>query len=209
MNIIIFGPQGSGKGTQAEIISKKFNIPHISTGDIFRAKKKESSEEGKIIADLIDNGNLVPDDITNQLIEKRLQQSDAQAGFILDGYPRNMRQADFLDKCTRLDYAIEIFLNDGESVRRISNRRSCPKCNNIYHLIFNPPQNNKKCDKCKSKLIIRKDDKKRAILKRLKTYHSLTEPIINYYKEKNIYHQVDGAPQIKVVAKAILHILKM
>jgi len=207
MNIIIFGPQGSGKGTQAEILAVKKHIPHISTGDIFRELKHQNTDIAKQVAKLIDNGTLAPDDLTNKIVVEPLTQADTKNGFILDGFPRNIIQAEFLNNITSIDFALEIFIQDDEALKRISKRRSCPKCGKIYHREFSPPENEGKCDDCHAKLIIRKDDQPEAIKKRLATYHEQTEPLIKYYQEKKIYHKIDGSPSIEDVSQGILQII--
>ena len=208
MNIIIFGPQGSGKGTQANLLSAHFNIPHISTGDIFRSRAKEKSDFGKQIAGLINSGQLVPDGITNRVVAERLVQKDAADGFILDGFPRKLIQAQFLDTVTPLDFALEIWIDDDTALSRIGNRRSCPQCGAIYHLLSQPPREENKCDKCGSRLIVRQDDRPEAIKKRLKIYHAQTEPLVDYYKDKGIYRRIDGQPAIEEVNEEVLIILK-
>ena len=147
MNIVLIGKQGSGKGTQAKLISGEYKIPHISTGDIFRETAKINTKLGKQVRNLIDNGILVPDDITNKVIKERLKKEDAKKGFILDGYPRNLSQARFLDKLTKIDYVIEIAVSDKEAIKRVSSRRQCKECNTIYGAT-NQPKNDNKCDNC-------------------------------------------------------------
>jgi len=207
-NIIILGPQGSGKGTQADILSKKFNIPHISTGKIFRGQIKNKTELGRKLKSLVNHGRLVPDEITNEIIKNRLSENDCQNGFILDGFPRNLNQAEFLDKITDINLVLEIWISDEETISRISQRKSCPKCGAIYHLKFKPPQKDEICDKCQKKLIIRDDDKEKAIKKRLKIYHKQTELLIEFYKNKGIYHKINGMPLIPEVTKEIMKIFK-
>ena len=208
MNIIIFGPQGSGKGTQTEILSNKFNIPHISTGVIFREHIKKQTKLGKKIASIINNGDLVPGEIIDPIIRKRLQRSDVKNGFILDGYPRDPAQAKYLNSITSLNYALEIWISDKTSLKRISSRRSCPKCGDVYHLVSRAPKNNNICDHCNTELIIRDDDQPKAIKQRLKIYHNQTEPLIEYYKNKKIFYQVSGEKSISQVTDEILKIIK-
>lgn len=205
-NIIIFGPQGSGKGTQADILSAKFNIPHISTGDIFRKNTKEQTDLGKKITAFLAEGKLVSDKITNEVVKKRLEQPDCQNGFILDGFPRNLNQAEFLNKFKKIWLALEIWISDQETLRRISGRYSCPKCGAIYHTEFKPPKKRGICDKCGTKLIIRNDEE--AIAKRLKIYHEQTMPLIAYYKKQEIYKKIDGTPPIPEVTEKIMKIFK-
>ncbi|MFH1427988.1 MAG: nucleoside monophosphate kinase, partial [Patescibacteria group bacterium] len=139
MNIIILGPQGSGKGTQADIISKKYNIPHISSGDIFRDEIEKNTNLGKTIKRLINQGNLVPDDLTAEIIKNKLSKSNLENGVIFDGFPRNLHQAEFLDEILKINLVFEVWINDKESIKRISGRRSCPKCAKVFHLKYNPP----------------------------------------------------------------------
>ena len=163
MNIIIFGPQGSGKGTQAEVLSEKLNIPHISTGDIFRENIKNQTELGQKAKQYIDQGQLVPDDIVIDMIKDRLSQTDAKQGFVLDGYPRTIPQAEALDQIIKVDQVLEVWISDEESIMRLGGRRSCPKDGNIYHLKFNPPKEDGICDKCGGQLTIREDDTEKLI----------------------------------------------
>ena len=207
-NIVILGPQGSGKGTQAGFISKKFRIPTISTGDIFRENIRRKTLLGKKAERLINNGKLVPDSITNDLIKKRLVKKDAKKGWILDGFPRNLSQARFLDKLSPPSLVIEVYVNDNEVVKRFGGRRTCSKCGTVYHLAYNPPKKKDLCNKCGGRLIVRDDDKQVAIKKRLKTYHEKTEPLIEYYQKKGIVRKINGKPPIKEVSKAIGRLLR-
>ncbi|MBU1778484.1 adenylate kinase [Patescibacteria group bacterium] len=208
MNFILFGPQGSGKGTQAKVLSAKLNIPHISTGSIFREQIKKQTALGKKIKNIVRQGKLISDIITNKVLKKRLSAKDCRAGFILDGYPRNLTQAKFLDKLINTTLALEIWISDKEAVKRISQRRICVKCGAIYHLEFNPPATDNICDLCHSKLSVRKDDKKQAIQKRLRAYHSQTALLINYYKKRKVYKKINGMPSIKEVSKKIYKMIE-
>ena len=208
MNIIIFGPQGSGKGTQAKILSDKFNIPHISTGVIFRTHIKKQTKIGKKIATLINNGDLVPDEITNSIIKKWLKKANAKNGFILDGYPRDLAQAKYLSTITNLTFALEIWISDIVAIERISQRRICSKCKSVYHLVSKPPKNEQTCDICHGDLIVRQDDKPNAVKKRLDLYHSKTESLIEFYKKLKIFHQIDGEKSITKVSEKILKTVK-
>lgn len=207
-NIILFGPQGSGKGTQAGVISEKFGIPHISTGEIFRQEIKKSTALGKMTARIINDGNLMPDDITNKIVEGRLRGDDCQNGFVLEGYPRNLNQAKFLHDVTNIDLALEIWISDDEAVMRLGDRRTCPKCGAIYHLKFNPPKEAGVCDKCGKRLVIRDDDREEAVRARLKTYHEQTEPLVKFYKKEDVYRKIDGMPSIPEVTDAIIEIVE-
>ncbi len=206
-NIVIMGPQGSGKGTQADILSEKLNIPHISTGEIFRENIKNETELGKKISSLVKTGSLVPNEITNEITKERLEKKDCANGFILDGFPRNLAQAEFLDKIININLVINVSINDAEAIKRITQRRTCPQCQKIYHLIYNPPKQENTCDKCNEKLIVREDDKEEAVKKRLAIYNEQTKPLIQYYKDKKIYQEIDGSPTIKEVEEAIAKII--
>ena len=203
MKIVIFGPQGSGKGTQADILAEKLNIPHITMGDLLRLEVQSGSKLGKTIEGLINEGDLVPDEITLDLLKIRLSQSDSQNGFIIDGFPRNLNQSKLLDGLTKIDKALEIWISDEESVKRITGRRSCPVCGAVYHLKFNPPKEENKCDKCDSELIIRDDDREEVIKNRLVIYHEQTEPIIDYYQNQGVHLKINGRPAIAEVAQEI------
>lgn len=207
-NIIIMGPQGSGKGTQADILSQKLSIPHVSTGEIFRENIKNQTELGKKIDSIVKSGALVPDEITNEITKERLELPDCANGFILDGFPRNLVQAEFLDKIKTISLVLEIFIDDEEAIKRITQRRTCLKCQKIYHLTYNPPKNDEICDLCGQKLIVREDDKKESVKRRLAIYHEQTKPLIDYYKAKNIYQEIDGAPPIPEVTAQIMKIFK-
>lgn len=203
MKILVIGPQGSGKGTQAEILSKKFNAPYISTGVIFRQAVKDKTELGKQVKQIIDAGKLVSDELTNKIIKERLSQSDCQNGFVMDGFPRNLIQTEFLDNNFSSDKALEIWISDQEAISRISGRRSCPKCGKVYHLKFNPPEQDEICNECNEKLTIRDDDQEDAIKKRLAIYHEQTEPVLNFYNSQNKLIKINGEPPIAEVTKEI------
>ena len=207
-HIIMLGPQGSGKGTQADMLSAKLSIPKISTGDIFRQNIKEGTELGQKVKAIIDEGHLVPDELTNDLMKNRIQMPDCVNGFILDGYPRNLFQAEALDKVTQITHVLEVYIPDEESVKRIGGRRSC-HCGRVYHLEYNPPKNDEVCDDCGEKLYIRDDDKPEAIKERLKIYHEQSEPLVEYYKEKGVHLRIDGLPAIEEVSGEILEKLNL
>lgn len=209
MNIIIIGPQGSGKGTQADILGKKLNIPHITMGGLLRAEAGSDSALGEKIKTIINQGILAPDEITLALLKQRLDKPDCEAGFILDGYPRNLVQAGDLEQVTNVDLALEIFITDAEALKRTGGRRSCAKCGAIYHLDFNPPKVENVCDKCGGQLTVRDDDKDEVIAKRLAIYHEQTEPLIDYYKKQGVYLKIDGMPPIPEVTKEIFAKLKL
>ncbi len=202
------GPQGSGKGTQADILSEKLGIPHISTGEIFRENIKNQTELGKKIEQIVKSGALVPDEITNEITKQRLEQEDCANGFILDGFPRNLPQTEFLDKVKEMGLILEVWISDEEATKRISQRRTCLKCQRVYHLIYNPPKNDEICDECGQKLVIREDDREETVKNRLKIYHEQTKPLIDYYKAKGVYEKIDGMPPIPEVTEQITKILK-
>lgn len=209
MNIIIFGPQGSGKGTQADILGEKLNIPHITSGGLLRAEAGSESVLGEKIKTIINQGVLVPDEITLELLKNRLDKPDCENGFILDGYPRNLIQTKDLEEIATVDLAMEIYITDAETLRRLSGRRSCSACGAVYHLDFNPPAKAEVCDKCGSVLTIREDDKEEVIKKRLAVYHEQTEPLVYYYQKQGVYLKIDGMPPIPEVTKAIFAKLKL
>lgn len=202
MKIIIFGPQGSGKGTQAELIARRHNLPYISTGDIFRYHLKNQTELGAQVVEYINQGNLVPNELTNKIIKDRIQQPDCEVGFVLDGYPRNKNQQQYLKDITSIDLAIVIEVYDEEAIKRLSGRLAC-KCGLSYHIDFNPPKIKDQCDKCGGGLFKRDDDKPEAIKQRLSLYHSETEPIFDFYDKHGKLFKVDGAKEIEEVYKLI------
>jgi len=192
VRIILIGPPGAGKGTYARYFSKKYCIPHISTGDIFRAEVAKGTELGKKIKDILDKGLLVPDEIVIEVVRRRLSQPDTAKGFILDGFPRTIVQAKALDEMTRIDAAIHIYITMEEAVRRLSNRYICPKCGRVYNLLFNPPKNDLRCDDDGTPLIRRSDDEPEVIRKRYQVYYETFQPIIDYYREKKLLIEIDN-----------------
>lgn len=207
-NIALFGPQGSGKGTQAQKISEYFGIPHLSTGNIFREAIANETELGKKVEDIINRGELVPDEMTDAIVKERLEQEDAQDGFILDGYPRNENQAHALDSIIPLHYAIVITISDEEAMKRITRRRVGIKSGRVYHLDYNPPQVEGKCDVTGEDLIHRDDDQPEAVAKRLEIYHSITQPILDIYRERGVLHEIDGDAPIEEVWNRVLAIFE-
>jgi adenylate kinase len=204
MKLIFIGPQGSGKGTQAEIISKKFSIAHISTGELLRNTKGKLKKQTD---NYMNKGKLIPDKLMIKILEQRIKKKDCKEGFILDGFPRNIEQAKKLDKITSINKVIEIKISDKQAIKRLEGRRICPKCGANYNLVTSPkPKQKEKCDKCGSKLIKRKDDTKPAIKKRLNIYHKKTESILDYYKDKVI--KINGEQSIDKVSKDIIKNLK-
>jgi adenylate kinase len=208
----MLGAPGAGKGTQAKKIAAIYNIPHISTGDIFRANIKDKTDLGLKAKEYMDKGLLVPDELVVDIVADRLKQEDCKDGFILDGFPRTIPQAESLDKAlismdTKINYAINIDVPDENIVRRMSGRRACLKCGATYHINYNPPQVKDICDSCTGELILRDDDKEETVLKRLDIYHKQTSPLINYYEEKNTLVTVDGTKDIDDITKSIVEIL--
>ena len=212
MKIIMLGAPGAGKGTQAKQIADKYSNPHISTGDIFRANIKNGTELGKKAKQYMDQGALVPDELTCDLVMDRIQQDDCKNGFVLDGFPRTIPQAEALDAALgkineKMDYAIDVDVPDENIVNRMSGRRACLNCGATYHLISIPPKVEGICDRCGSEIVLREDDKPETVQKRLKVYHEQTQPLIDYYKNQGILKSVDGTQPMDEVFKAIVTIL--
>ena len=212
MKIIMLGAPGAGKGTQAKKIAEKYSIPHISTGDIFRANIKNGTELGKKAKTYMDQGALVPDELTCDLVMDRIQQDDCKNGFVLDGFPRTIPQAEALDKALSangesVDYAINVEVPDENIINRMSGRRACVGCGATYHIQFNPTKVEGICDACGEKLILRDDDKPETVKNRLSVYHEQTQPLIDYYKNQGILKSVDGTQPMDEVFKAIVTIL--
>lgn len=205
--IALFGPQGSGKGTQAELLAKEYGLFHFSPGAQYRAEIKAGTEIGKIADPIINTGGLVPDHITNQLVADVLKRPEAQNGFILDGFPRNVVQVDALDQMAELTHVFLIDIPEEESIERISNRRSCPKDGSTYHLKYKPPVQAEQCDVCGSDLVQREDDYPESIKKRLSIYRQQTFPVLERYTQRGIFYQVDGRPSIQEVFAQVQHIL--
>ncbi len=212
----MLGPQGSGKGTQAELLSSRLGIPAISTGRLFRAEIEKNTGLGRAIAEYVERGDIVPADIVDQAISERIAETDAMMGFILDGFPRTVEQAEALDRLLdeqggkKVTDAVLINISDEEAVRRLSGRRVCSNknCEASYHVEFHPPQKDPdKCDRCGSPLIQREDDTPDVIRHRLELYHSDTEPVINYYRERGLLREIDGEQPITKVESAIAGVL--
>ncbi|HEY7535761.1 MAG TPA: adenylate kinase [Thermodesulfobacteriota bacterium] len=212
MKLIMFGPPGVGKGTQAAKVSEKYTVPHISTGDILRASVKEGTELGKLAKTYMEKGELVPDDIIIGIIKERVSMQDSKKGFLLDGFPRTIEQAQALDKMLneegqKIDSVISIDLNDEEIVKRISGRRICEKCGSMYHIIYDPPTNMGYCNKCGGGLYQRDDDSEDVIRTRLEVYRRQTEPLKKFYKKWNLLKRVEGFGTIDDVFGRIEKIL--
>ena len=207
MHIIIFGPQGSGKGTQAELIARRYGYAYISTGDIFRHHIKNNTPLGNQVVAYTNAGHLVPDELTNQIVQDRLQQPDCAKGFVLDGYPRNQVQLDFIKTITSINYAIQIDLSYDEAIKRLSGRWAC-KCGLSYHDVHNPPKQPGRCNVCGGELFKRDDDQPEAIKQRLEIYHRQTEPLVAQYQALGILQTVDGAESIEGVFEQIKRVLE-
>lgn len=212
MKIIMLGAPGAGKGTQAKKIAAKYNIPHISTGDIFRANIKNGTELGNKAKTYMDQGLLVPDELVVDLVVDRVKQDDCVNGYVLDGFPRTIPQAEALDKALHaigenMDYAIDVDVPDENIVHRMSGRRACVGCGATYHLEYAPTKTEGICDACGKELILRDDDKPETVKKRLGVYHEQTQPLIDYYTNAGILRTVDGTIDINDVFQAIVDIL--
>ena len=212
MKIIMLGAPGAGKGTQAKKIADKYQIPHISTGDIFRANIKNGTELGKKAKTYMDQGLLVPDELVVDLVVDRLSQEDCAKGCVLDGFPRTIPQAESLDaalaaKGETIDYAIDVDVPDENIINRMSGRRACVACGATYHIVHIPTKVEGVCDRCGEGLILRDDDKPETVKKRLDVYHEQTQPLIDYYSAKNVLKSVDGTQDMEAVFQAIVDIL--
>jgi len=212
MKIIMLGAPGAGKGTQAKMLAAKYEIPHISTGDIFRANIKNGTELGAKAKEYMDKGLLVPDELVVDLIMDRFKADDCKNGYILDGFPRTIPQAEALDKALTavgesIDYAINVEVPDENIVNRMSGRRACVGCGATYHIKYSPTKVEGKCDTCNGDLIIRDDDKPETVLNRLNVYHEQTQPLIDYYSAKGVMKEVDGTVDMNDVFDAIVAIL--
>ncbi|EOT28731.1 adenylate kinase [Eubacterium sp. 14-2] len=212
MKIIMLGAPGAGKGTQAKQIADKYSIPHISTGDIFRANLKAGTELGKKAKEYMDQGLLVPDELTCDLVMDRIGQEDCKNGFVLDGFPRTIPQAEALDAALakineKMDYAIDVDVPDENIVNRMSGRRACLNCGATYHIVSIPTKVEGICDRCGNQVVLRDDDQPETVKKRLNVYHEQTQPLIDYYKKQNILKTVDGTRPMEDVFGAIVEIL--
>ena len=212
MKIIMLGAPGAGKGTQAKMIADKYQVPHISTGDIFRANIKNGTELGAKAKKYMDDGLLVPDELVCDLVVDHVQQEDCKKGYILDGFPRTIPQAEALDAALAklgesVDYAINVEVPDENIVRRMGGRRACVGCGATYHVVYNPTKVENVCDTCGAELILRDDDKPETVEKRLGVYHEQTQPLIDYYTQKGIIAEVDGTVDMQDVFSAICKIL--
>jgi adenylate kinase len=212
MKIIMLGAPGAGKGTQAKMIADKYGVPHVSTGDIFRANIKNGTELGMEAKKYMDQGLLVPDELTVKILLDRVSQPDCKNGYVLDGFPRTIPQAEVLDKALAelgesIDYAIDVDVPDENIVKRMSGRRACVSCGATYHVVHVPPKKEGICDRCGSELILRDDDKPETVKNRLDVYHKQTQPLIDFYTKKGVLKTVDGTVDMQDVFKAIVAIL--
>ncbi len=212
MKIIMLGAPGAGKGTQAKMIAEKYSIPHVSTGDIFRANIKNGTELGMEAKKYMDQGLLVPDELTVKILLDRVAQDDCANGYVLDGFPRTIPQAEVLDKALSelnesIDFAINVDVPDENIVRRMSGRRACLACGATYHIEHIPPKQEGICDTCGQELVLRDDDKPETVLNRLNVYHEQTQPLIDFYTNKGVLKAVDGTVDMTDVFNAIVAIL--
>jgi len=213
MNIVFLGPPGAGKGTQAKILIERYGIPQISTGDMLREHRAKGTELGKKAQEYMDKGQLVPDEIILGMVKERLSQPDCQKGFILDGFPRTVVQAEALDKLLsemgkKLDFALALIVPDDLLVERLTGRRTCKNCGMMYHIKYKPPKVEGKCDVCGGELYQRPDDNEETVRNRLKVYHEQTAPLIEYYKNKGILREIDGSKSIEEITQQIISILE-
>ncbi|MCD8014116.1 MAG: adenylate kinase [Lachnospiraceae bacterium] len=213
MKIVMLGAPGAGKGTQAKMIAAKYQVPHISSGDIFRTNIKNGTELGKKAKEYMDQGLLVPDELTVDLVIDRVSWDDCKNGYILDGFPRTIPQAEALDAALEkagsgLDFAINVDVPDENIVTRMSGRRACTGCGATYHIVYNPSKKGELCEVCGDKLILRDDDKPETVQKRLSVYHDQTQPLIEYYDGQKILKTVDGTQDMNDVFAAIVAILE-
>lgn len=212
MKIVMLGAPGAGKGTQAKMIAEKYGIPHVSTGDIFRANIKNGTELGKEAKQYMDQGKLVPDELTVKILLDRVAQDDCKNGYVLDGFPRTIPQANVLDEALtklgdKIDYAINVDVPDENIINRMGGRRACVACGATYHVVYNAPKTEGICDVCGKELIIRDDDQPETVKNRLNVYHEQTQPLIDFYEAKGVLKSVDGTVDMRDVFAAIVEIL--
>jgi len=210
---VLVGPPGAGKGTQAQFIASHLAIPKISTGDIFRTNVSTGTALGRRAKDYMDRGDLVPDEVTIAMVTSRLQEDDAQAGFILDGFPRNVPQAETLKKLlsdwdTRLDIVLELVVDDDEVVRRLSGRRTCRRCGRVWHATFDPPSRRDRCDDCDGELFQRDDDREETIRHRLDVYAQQTQPLIAFYADEGTLLGIDATGPVEEITGRALAALR-
>lgn len=212
MKIIMLGAPGAGKGTQAKKIADKYRIPHISTGDIFRFNIKENTELGKQAKEYMDQGALVPDELTIRMLMDRIQNPDCENGYVLDGFPRTIPQAESLkaalsENGQKIDFAVNVDVPDENIINRMSGRRACLSCGATYHIVYNPGKKPDSCDLCQAKLVLRDDDKPETVKKRLSVYHQQTKPLLDYYEKEGVLVTVDGTRDLNQVFSDISGLL--
>jgi len=212
VNIIMLGPPGAGKGTQAKMLVDRLGIPQVSTGDMLREAVKKGTDLGKKAKEYMDAGKLVPDEVVIGIVKERLAQSDCGNGFILDGFPRTIPQAQALDEALKglgkkIDHVVNVAVPAEELVTRLTGRRTCRQCGSMFHVVFNPPKKEGVCDKCGGELYQRDDDKEETIRQRLKVYEDQTSPLIDYYGRKGVLHDIDGRGSIDEIFQDILKVL--
>ena len=213
LNIILLGPPGCGKGTQAKMLTEKYHIPQISTGDILREAVKNKTPLGLEAKTYMDSGKLVPDDVVIGIIQDRLKQPDCEKGFILDGFPRTVVQAEALDDTLKtmekkIEHAISISVDEEELLRRLTGRRTCRSCGAMFHILFNPPKKEGICDKCSGELYQRDDDKEETIRNRLNVYNQQTAPLIDYYQKKELLRTIEGVGKIEDIFRKIEEVIE-
>jgi adenylate kinase len=213
VRVVLVGPPGAGKGTQAQFIASHLTIPTISTGEIFRFNVSTGTELGRVAKAYMDRGDLVPDEVTIAMVADRLQEDDAQAGFLLDGFPRNVPQAETLKKMlaewdTKLDLVVELVVDDDEVVRRLSGRRTCRRCGHVWHVLFDPPSRSERCDDCGGELFQRDDDREETIRHRLDVYQQQTQPLITFYADEGILLGVDATGPVEEITDRALSALR-
>jgi adenylate kinase len=213
VRVVLVGPPGAGKGTQAQFIASHLTIPTISTGEIFRSNVSTGTELGRAAKAYMDRGDLVPDEVTIAMVGDRLQEDDAQAGFLLDGFPRNVPQAETLKKMltewdTKLDLVVELVVDDDEVVRRLSGRRTCRRCGHVWHVLFDPPSRSERCDDCGGELFQRDDDREETIRHRLDVYQQQTQPLITFYADEGILLGVDATGPVEEITDRALSALR-
>ncbi len=209
MKLVLIGSPGAGKGTQAKVLSKHFGIAHISTGDLLREETSLKTEIGLKIIDIMNAGKLVSDEIVEALLSNRIKKDDCKNGFILDGYPRNVEQAEGLSAVVgNIDKVVLISVDDNLIIERMVGRRGCPKCGQMYHIKYNPPKEDGVCSECGSELVQRKDDNEETVKNRLSVYHTSTSPIIDYYKNKGLLLEISGVGNIDDISKQLIDALE-
>jgi len=208
MRIILMGPPGAGKGTQAARLADKLGVPHVSTGDILRHHVNRGTQLGKKAHEYMAAGKLVPDDLVIEMVRRRLKEKDAVPGFILDGFPRTLPQATALDGFAPVDVVVNLYLDPEDLVKRSTGRLVCPKDDTVYHILTNPPRTKGRCDKCGSTLVVREDDREEVVRTRIRTYDERTDPLAQYYKEKGLLRDVYGSGHIEEVRARILDALR-